>query len=88
MKPSGAFSASRSSAASVSPGSSATLTLADGGGGADGRQDGYYDEAGAHVAAAQLVAQYVADPADRERVEQERRMRGVTFREVSQSYMR
>jgi integrase len=52
------------------------------------RQDGYYDEAGAHVAAAQLVAQYVADAADRERVERERRTRGVTFRDVSQSYMR
>ncbi|HTA05761.1 MAG TPA: site-specific integrase, partial [Solirubrobacteraceae bacterium] len=52
------------------------------------RQDGHYDEAGAHVAAAQLVARYVADAADRERVERERRTRGVTFREVSQSYMR
>ncbi len=52
------------------------------------RQDGYYDEAGAHVAAARLVAQYVADAADRERVERERRTRGVTFREVSRSYMR
>ena len=52
------------------------------------RQDGYYDEASAHVAAAQLVAQYAADVTDRERVEQERRTRGVTFREVSQSYMR
>ena len=52
------------------------------------RQDGHYDEAGAHVAAAQLVAQYVADAADRERVERERRTRGVTFREVAQSYMR
>jgi integrase len=52
------------------------------------RQDGHYDEAGAHVAAAQLIAQYVADAADRERVEQERRTRGVTFREVAQSYMR
>jgi integrase len=51
------------------------------------RQEGYYDEAGAHVAAAQLVAQYVADAADRERVERERLTRGVTFREVSQSYM-
>jgi integrase len=52
------------------------------------RQDGHYDEAGAHVAAAQLVATYVADAANRERVEHERRTRGVTFREVAQSYMR
>jgi integrase len=49
---------------------------------------GHYDEAGAHVAAAQLVAEYVSDAADRERVERERRTRGVTFREIAQSYMR
>jgi hypothetical protein len=51
-------------------------------------QDEHYDEASAHVAAAQLVAKYVSDAADRERVERERRSRGVTFREVAQSYMR
>jgi integrase len=51
------------------------------------RQDTFYDEASAHVAAAQLVGQYVSDAADRERVERERRTRGVTFREVSQSYL-
>lgn len=51
-------------------------------------QDGHYDEARAHVAAAQLVAEYVADAADRERVERERRTRGVTFREVAHSHMR
>jgi integrase len=50
-------------------------------------QDTFYDEASAHVAAAQLVGQYVSDAADRERVERERRTRGVTFREVSQSYL-
>lgn len=52
------------------------------------RQHGHYDEASAHVAAAQLIATYAADAADRERVERERRTRGVTFREVAQSYMR
>jgi integrase len=49
---------------------------------------GHYDEASAHVAAAQLVAEYMADAADRERVEQERRTRGVTFREVAHSHLR
>ncbi len=34
------------------------------------------------------MAEYVADAADRERVEQERLTRGVTFREVAHSYMR
>jgi integrase len=51
-------------------------------------QDGHYDAAGAHVAAAQLVAEYVADATDRERVERERRTRGVTFREVAHSHIR
>jgi hypothetical protein len=51
-------------------------------------QDGHFGEASAHVAAAQLVTAYVSDAADRERVERERRSRGVTFREVAQSYMR
>jgi integrase len=52
------------------------------------KQTGFYDEADAHVAAAQLVARFVADAADRERTERERRTRGVKFREVAQSYMR
>jgi hypothetical protein len=51
-------------------------------------QGGHYDEASAHVAAAQLVTAYLSDAADRERVERERRTRGVTFREVAHSYMR
>ena len=51
-------------------------------------QDGHYDEAGAHVAAARLVAEYVADAVDHERLERERRTRGVTFREVAHSHMR
>jgi integrase len=50
--------------------------------------DGSYDERSAHVEAARLVAEYVADAVDRERVEQERLTRGVTFREVAHSHMR
>ena len=50
--------------------------------------EGHFDEASAHVAAAQLVAEYTSEAADRERVERERRTRGVTFREVAQSYLR
>ena len=51
-------------------------------------QNGHYDEASAHVAAARLVVEYVSDANDRERVEQERRTRGVTFREVAHDYLR
>jgi integrase len=50
--------------------------------------EGSYDERRAHVAAAQLVATYVAEAADGERTEQERRARGVTFREVAHEYLR
>ena len=50
--------------------------------------DGAYDERAAIVAAAKLVDTYVAEAADAERVEQERRARGVTFREVAQDYLR
>lgn len=50
--------------------------------------DGYHDERGAHVEAARLVDDYVTDVADRERVERERRARGVTFREVAHDYLR
>src|SRR5437763_109850 len=39
---------------------------------------GYFDERRAHVAAAELVAKFVADAREVERVEQERRSRGVT----------
>jgi hypothetical protein len=47
-----------------------------------------YDERSAHVAAAQLVAKHVTEAANVERVEQERRARGVTFREVAHAYLR
>jgi integrase len=50
--------------------------------------EGAYDERSAHVAAAQLVARHVTEAADVERVEQERRARGVTFREVAHAYLR
>jgi len=50
--------------------------------------DDAYDERRAHVAAAQLVADYVSEAANTERAEQERRTRGVTFREVARAYLR
>jgi integrase len=50
--------------------------------------EGAYDERAAHVAAAQLVAEYVTGAADREHAEQERRSQGVTFREVARAYLR
>jgi integrase len=54
-----------------------------------GRVDeGAYDERAAIVAAAQLVDEHVAEAADAERAELERRTRGVTFREVAQGYLR
>jgi hypothetical protein len=50
--------------------------------------DDAYDERRAHVAAAQLVADYVSDAENVEQVEQERRARGVTFREIAAAYLR
>ncbi len=47
-----------------------------------------YDEPTAHVAAAQLVAEYVTAAADLERAERERRTHGATFREVAHAYLR
>jgi len=49
--------------------------------------DGYFDERRAHVAAAELVATYVKDFNESERVERERRTRGVTFRELAHGYL-
>jgi integrase len=49
--------------------------------------DGAYDERAAIIAASKLVAAYVAEAADAAHVEQERRTRGVMFREVAQSYL-
>jgi integrase len=50
--------------------------------------EGSYDERAAHVAAAQLVAEYVAEAADLKHAERERRAQGPTFREVARAYMR
>ncbi len=49
--------------------------------------EGYLDERRAHVAAAELVAAYVEQASDQERVERDRRTKGVTFRELAASYM-
>jgi integrase len=50
--------------------------------------EGAYDERAAHVAAAQLVSEYVAQAADLERAERERRLQGATFREIAHAYLR
>jgi integrase len=50
--------------------------------------EGSYDERAAHVAAAQLVDEYVDELAASERDEHERRSRGVMFREVAHAYLR
>jgi integrase len=50
--------------------------------------NGAYDERAAIVAAAKLVDTYIAEAADVERIELERRSRGVTFREVAHDYLR
>lgn len=50
--------------------------------------DGSYNAPRAHVRAAELVKVYVAEAGDQDRVERERRARGVTFREVAAAYLR
>ncbi len=50
--------------------------------------DGHYDQRGATVRAAAIVADYVADAGNLERADRERRSRGVTFREVATGYLR
>ena len=49
---------------------------------------GFYDERRAHVRAAEIIAQYVAEAEDIERVKREREQSGVTFREVASEYLR
>ena len=49
--------------------------------------EGYLDERRAHVAAAELVAAQVAQADDRERTDRERRVAGVSFREVAHAYL-
>ncbi len=50
--------------------------------------DGFYDERRAHAKAAEVAKAYVAEAGDRQRVESERRARGVRFREVAEAYLR
>ena len=51
-------------------------------------RDGFHDERRAHVRAAELVREYVAEARDRERAERERRNRGMTFRDLAADYLR
>jgi hypothetical protein len=50
-------------------------------------QPGYFDQRGTDVRAAEIVAQYVAEKQDAERIAEERRANGVTFREVADAYL-
>ena len=50
--------------------------------------EGFLDERRAHVAAARLVDSYLEEDSRRELIERERRVRGVTFREVAHAYLR
>jgi len=49
--------------------------------------EGFFDERGAHVRAAELVREYVSNAADSARVERERKAAGPTFRELSAGYL-
>jgi integrase len=49
--------------------------------------EGAFDERRAHVAAAELVDRYISELDEAERLAAERRMRGVTFREVAHAYL-
>lgn len=49
--------------------------------------EGAFDQRRAHVAAAKLVRSYISELTDAERIAAERRMRGVTFREVAYAYL-
>lgn len=51
-------------------------------------REGFYDERRAHVKAAAIVAGYVAEAANTEQLRREREMRGVSFREVAEDYLR
>ncbi|HSO99587.1 MAG TPA: hypothetical protein VLP43_11590 [Solirubrobacteraceae bacterium] len=46
-----------------------------------------YDERRAYAVAAAIIADYVAKATAADRLERERRARGVTFRELSASYL-
>ena len=49
--------------------------------------DGAYDERRAHITAGRIVAEYVADANEVERVEHERASKGVSFRDVARQYL-
>jgi integrase len=65
---------------------------ADGSGGHRSRRGrtgpGFYEERTATARAAKLVESYIGDEADRTRIEQERKARGLTFRDVAAGYLR
>ncbi|MGH2915392.1 MAG: hypothetical protein ACRDMX_10420, partial [Solirubrobacteraceae bacterium] len=50
-------------------------------------KDGFFDQRRAHVRAAELAATYVREAANADQIEQERRARGVTFRDVAHAYL-
>jgi integrase len=49
--------------------------------------EGFFDARTAQVRAAEIVNEYAADAADADRIAQERRTRGVTFRQVALAYL-
>lgn len=51
-------------------------------------QAGCYDDRGAHVRASEIVSQTVKEEAVRDQFEEERRSRGITFRDLAQEYRR
>jgi integrase len=50
--------------------------------------EGYFDERRAHVAAAGIVGECLAEAEHREQIERERATAGATFREIAHDYMR
>lgn len=50
-------------------------------------QPGYFDSRAAHIRAAEIIAGYVAEKQDAERIVEERRTNGATFREVAHAYL-
>lgn len=50
--------------------------------------EGHFDERRAHVAAAGIVGEYLAEAEHREQTDRERASAGPTFREIAQDYMR
>jgi hypothetical protein len=50
-------------------------------------QPGYFDSRAAHIRAAEIIAGYVAEKQDAERIAEESRINGATFREVAHAYL-